>query len=189
MKPLDHRLSLLYEVHRVSRLAHELVEGALEDQELNGSEFAMYSYLAATGPQTISEVAAGIAAPIPAASKLLGRAEERGHLTRSDHPSDGRSTLVDLNDAGRAAHAAARPAFGRALAALHTSIGSSMDDLRWALNRLDHGLAAALGEPTGGEAPRRPNTRSLEFDGPPLTAAEENEVRRYIDWLRWQRDA
>lgn len=189
MSTLDDRLSLLYDVHRVSHLTHELVEDALEDQQLNGTEFALYSYLATRGAQTVSEVAAGIAATLPATSKLLAGAEERGHLVRSDNPADGRSTLVELSEAGRTAHRAARPAFLRALGSVQDGVGPAMTDIRWALSRLDHALSAALDRPALTDGADRRDRRTLDYDGPGLTASEEDDVRRYIDWLRWRRDA
>ncbi len=185
----DSRLSLLFDVHRVAYLTDELVERALDDQELTGTEFALYSYLKTQGPRTISEVAAGMAASVATASKLLGRVEERGHLMRKDNPADGRSTLVDLNDAGRAAHTAARPGFRTALTAVQNDLGAAIDDIRWALARLDHALTTALDQPAGPEPGSRPSQRTLTYEGDPLSADEETEVRRYIDWLRWQRDA
>ena len=186
MAHTDTRLSLLYDVHRVSSLSHELVERSLEGHEMSGTEFALYSYLVTQGPVTVSAVAAGIAAPIATASKLLGRIEERGHLVRSDNPADGRSTFVDLSDSGRAAHADARPGFRAALERVKDELGGTIDDVRWALARLDNALAASLDQPET-TMPERPQSRRLDYDDPPLTATEEADARRYIDWLRWQR--
>ncbi len=181
------RLSVLYDVHRIAYLAQELVEGALDGHDLSGTEFALYSYLIVEGPVTVSEVARGIAAPLATTSKLLARVEERGHLDRTRNPEDGRSTLVELNDAGRAAHAAARPEFLGALRRVQESLGGAADDVRWALARLDDALAAAMGAEGSLLYPVRPSNRQLSYRGDPLTADEEVEVRRFIEWLRWQR--
>lgn len=181
------RLSILYDVHRVARLVHELVEDSLKSQPLNGTEFALYSLLLVTGPARVSEVAEGIAAPLATASKLLDRLEERGHVERTENPADGRSTLVKLTEAGLAAHRAAGRDFGKALRRLHTALGSSLDNVGWALDRLDRALQAALGQDQLDES-SSPPAASLDYAGPPLTAAEEEEVRRHIDYVRWRRE-
>lgn len=181
------RLSLLYDVHRVSYLSHELVEDSLVGQELSGTEFALYSFLVVHGPATVTEVASGIAASPASTSKLLARVDERAHLTRRPNPDDGRSTFVELNDAGRRAHAAARPGFGTALNNLLEELGGSEDDVRWALTRLDDALSSALQRPKPPQAEGRPGHRLLSYQGAPLTADEEDEARRFIGWLRYQR--
>lgn len=181
------RLSVLYDVHRVSRLVGEVVERALEGQPLSGTEFALYSLLLVTGPTRVSEVAAGIAAPLATASKLLDRLEERGHVERAENPADGRSTLVELTEEGRAAQRAAAADFGVALRALHGVLGGSLDLVAWALGRLDGALQAVLAGEPAAEAEPRP-TASLVYAGPPLTADEEDEVHRHIDYLRWRRE-
>lgn len=182
------RLSLLYDVHRISYLSHALVEEALAQQELSGTEFALYSFLVVHGPVTVTEVASGIAASSASTSKLLARVDERGHLVRHPNPDDGRSTLVELNDDGRAAHATAAPGFRHALSGVLDELGGSVEDVRWALARLDHALSATLNQsapPSPAGAP--PTHRPLSYAGAPLTAAEEDEARRFIGWLQYQR--
>lgn len=187
MTTTDSRLSLLYDVHRVSYLSHELVSQSLAGHDLSGTEFALYSFLVANGPVTVSEVAAGIAAPLATTSKLLARVEKQDHLVRRPNPEDGRSTLVELNAAGRAAHASAGPGFRNALLDVEHELGAAVEDVGWALARLDDALAGALGRPA--EAARADATphRLLSYDGAPLTADEEDETRRFIAWLHWQR--
>ena len=183
------RLSLLYDVHRVSYLGHEIVERSLEGHELSGTEFALYSFLVTQGPVTVSDVADGMATPIATTSKMLARVDERGHLARHDNPQDGRSTLVELSSAGRAVHKEAGPGFRDTLHRLQAELGGAIDDVRWALARLDHALSSVLeGRTTVDPGDNRPH-RLLSYTGNPLAAAEEAEARRYIDWLRWQRQA
>jgi DNA-binding MarR family transcriptional regulator len=186
--PVDMRLSLLYDVHRVAYLTDQLVERALEGYELSGTEFALYSFLEVHGPVTVTDVASGIAAPLARTSKLLARVEERGHLVRRPNPEDGRSILVELNDAGRKAHTSARPSFLDALVGVERALGSSIDDVRWALARLDDALSTSLETPPSARRAKRPSERSLGYTGDPLTANEEAEALRFIDWLRWQRE-
>lgn len=181
------RLSLLYDVHRVAYLTDQLVERSLVDQELSGTDFALYSYLVVNGPATVSAVADSLAASLASTSKLLARADERSHLIRRPNPEDGRSTLVELNEAGLAVHAAAAPSFRTALRGVVEGLGGSVEDVRWALARLDDALAASLDQPLRAAAGEAPSHRMLSYQGAPLTAGEEDEARRYIAWLQHQR--
>lgn len=182
-------LSILYDVHRISRFVQELMEDALVDQPITGPEFALYSWLRVTGPTTVSDVAAGIATPLATTSKLLDRLERQGHVAKSENPEDRRSTLVELTDAGLAVHTAAGRDFGKALKSLQSALGSARDDVIWALVRLDHALRVVLSGPQD-DSPRDPaSTRSVSYGGPPLTAEEEDEVRAHIDYLLWKRNA
>lgn len=179
------RLSLLYDVHRVAFLTDRLVEESLADQDLSGTDFALYSFLVVNGPTTVSEVGTGIAMSIASASKLLAKVDERGHLERRQNPDDGRSTLVELSEDGRKAHRTAAPAFGAALRRVIKSLGGSVDDVRWSLARLDEALSGALDQsPVSAGEP--PDHRTLTYPGAPITAAEEDEARRYIAWLQYQ---
>lgn len=182
------RLSLLYDVHRVSRLTDALIERSLEGHDLNGSEFALYSYLVGSGPVTVSDVADAIAASMATTSKLLARLDERGHLLRQSNPEDGRSILVELNKAGRAAHSVARPSFVASLRRVEDVLGGAVADVRWALVRLDDALRRTLDPAATTRNLEAPAFRTLSYDGAPLTAGEEHETRCYVDWLRWQRE-
>jgi DNA-binding MarR family transcriptional regulator len=182
------RLSLLYDVHVVSRLSHRLVEDALADAELNGSEFAFYSLLAANGPLTPTEAAEWSATPLATTSKLLSRLEQRGHVVKVDNPNDARSTLVDLSDEGRRVQRAARGDFGEMLRRLQANLGNAAEDVQWAVDRLAEALrtTAETREAPSGAAP--PSHHHMTYAGPPLTGDEEREVCGYISWVLWRRE-
>lgn len=185
-EPVPH-LSILYDIHRISRFVSDLVEESLSDVPLSGMDYALYSWLVVTAPARVSEVAAGIAVPVATASKMLDRLEERGHLTKADNPEDGRSTLVALTEAGRAAHRDAAVPFGKALRTLHAELGGSLEGVKWALGRLDEALRDVLFEEKPSDTPSRPS-HSIHYDGAGLSAGEEAEVLAHIDYLRWRRD-
>lgn len=180
------RLSILYQLHVLSRLAQSVVERALEWHEMTGSEFAVYSLVKAQGPVTVSEVADWSGTPLPSVSKMLARLEQRGHLARVSNPDDGRSTLVSLTSSGEEAHAAARTDFVEALEHVKSHLGDALDDVRWALGRYDAAMRAALGEPPKAFPSGRPDY-SLSYAGSPLTKPEEEEARWFIEWLHWRR--
>ena len=183
-EPVPH-LSILYDIHRISRFVADLVDDSLSDVPISGVEFALYSWLLVTAPARVSEVAAGMAIPPATASKMLDRLEERGHVTREGNPEDGRSTLVTLTEEGRAAHREAAAGFGRALGELHAQLGGSLEGIKWALARLDDGLRAVRTSEPGKEV--APPDHAITFSGPGLTAGEEAEVLAHIDYLRWKR--
>lgn len=119
-------------------------------------------------------------------SAALRRLADRGHLERFAHPTDGRSYLVGLSAAGRAAHASAAASFGAIVATVADELGDEEQDHRQRLQALDASLrrVARLGprpyslDLDPGSAPR------LTYAGPPLSAEQEDEVRRYIEFMR-----
>ncbi len=182
------RLSILYQLHALSRLSHRLVTGALAHSALSGSDFALYSLLAATGAAMPSQLAAWTGSPLPTASKQLGQMEERGHLERVPNPEDGRSILVRLTDLGAEAHAQARPSFVALLDHVKHYLGGAHEDVSRALSRLESALRAVLGEEGPGPEPRSPVHR-LAYEGPLLDAGEEEQVRDFISWLQFRQSA
>lgn len=181
------RLSIPFDIHRISRFVADLVQGSLEDQPIGGVEFALYSYLRLAGPARISEVAEGVATPLATTSKQIDRLEERGHVERIPNPEDGRSTLVRLTEEGVAVHRAAGPAFGAALRRLEAELGDAEEDVTWALTRLDHALRRVLDHEASDPIPVKPR-HALGYDGPALTASEEDSVREHIGYLQWRRE-
>jgi DNA-binding MarR family transcriptional regulator len=181
------RLSIPFDVHRISRFVADLVQGSLKGQPIGGVEFALYSYLLVAGPARISEIAEGVATPVATTSKQIDRMEERGHAERIPNPEDGRSTLVRLTDEGVAVHRAAGPGFGAALHRLEVELGDARTEVTWALTRLDHALRRVLDHEAEDPVPDKPG-HSIGYEGPALTAAEEDAVREHIRFLQWQRD-
>jgi len=177
------RLSILGDVFVLDRLTAEIMARALEKHPIGGAEFAIYSFLFRYGPMTITELAQAAVLPLPSVSKTLSRLEGLGHISRVENPEDGRSTLVDLTDAGAALHSAAGADFKRCLDDVMERLGGSADVVRWGLRRLEAALRAALGEEASVDDEPRPD-QSIAYDGRPLTAEEEAEVQRFIDWTR-----
>jgi len=62
----------------------------------------------AGGPLTLRELAESLGTDAPAATVAVNDLEERGLVTRGEHPDDRRAKLVSLTAAGRAAMRAAR---------------------------------------------------------------------------------
>ena len=186
--------TVLYELWRASRRATALMEEALEQERLNGSEFALYSLLRFSGPMTPSEVARRTATATTTTSEALKRMEDRGHIQRTPNPTDARSVTVELTVEGEAAHAATAGAFQPLLQAINADLGSEVDQVIYSLARLDRAMAVVAGDERDdlSPMPARPTTSSthtLTYAGAPLTIAEEDEVRRFAEWLRFRRSA
>src|SRR5689334_18464675 len=74
------------------------------------------SLLDELGPQGVSALAAADRCSQPTMTGTVNALLERGMVTKSPHPDDARSTLVDLTDAGRAELARLRRDNGRVVA-------------------------------------------------------------------------
>lgn len=179
-------LSVLYGIHRLAYLTDTLVEGALREHPISGTEFALYSTLSARGQVTISELSDATAIPLPTTSKLLARAEDRGDIERSANPDDRRSSLIELSEFGRKTHAEALNDFMTALQVVLDDLGGAVADVRWGLQRMDDALGAALGQQVEGQRPAQPESRSLSYSGSPLRTDQEQQVREYIEYLQWK---
>lgn len=183
--------TVLYELWRTSRRAAALMDDALDGAQLTGSEFALYSLLRFSGPMTPSEVARRTATALTTTSEALKRMEDRGHLRRTRNPADARSVTVELTDDGQVAHADTGSAFQPLIQEIHRDLGGEVDQVIYSLARLDRALAVVAGDERDdlSPMPTRPvaaSTHTLTYAGAPLTVAEEDEVRRFADWLRFR---
>jgi hypothetical protein len=141
---------------------------------------------------TPSEVARRTATAMTTTSEALKRMEDRGHLHRAPNPTDARSVTVELTGQGEAAHTDTGTAFQSLLEAVHHDLGSEIDQVIYSLARLDRALAAVAGDERDDLSPIPPRpaeakTHTFTYAGAPLTVAEQDEVRRFADWLRYRR--
>jgi len=191
----DGPMSLLFDIWLVSGLMSGLLDDVLAGTELNGDDFGMYSLLRRYGPATPTQVHRWTGLRATTVSAHLKRLEQRGHVTRSPNPSDGRSHQVGLSKAGEQAHDRATEPF---LAAMHVLRAKFVPDTLRERLVLQH-IDAVLRESTGSD--QRPyrvvldsgtpthdqaGTPVLAYPGDKLTAAEEHQVRLYIDFVRSQ---
>jgi DNA-binding MarR family transcriptional regulator len=85
----------------VMRLARRL-RNERTDDSLSLSQIAALGTLLRHGPLTPGELAAHERVQPPSMTRLLGKLEEAGLVTRTDHPTDGRQVLVAVSPAGQA---------------------------------------------------------------------------------------
>src|SRR5215831_6836525 len=103
MKPdvAPRRLTLLYQLYVTNQAARRFMRAALADSPLTGDEFAVFSYLHANGPRTLSQAARDLGSPVTSLATLLAPFIDRGRIERRPHPRDRRARLLQLSDSGR----------------------------------------------------------------------------------------
>ena len=186
-------MSLLFDVWLVSGLTAGLLDEVLGGTELNGDDYGMYSLLRRFGPTTPTQLHRWTGLRPTTISAHLKRLDGRGHITRLPNPADGRSYRVGLSRKGERAHDQATEPF---LASMHLLRARFVPDTvreRLVLQHIDAVLRDASGlDPRpyhvglDEDAGERTEVPVLAYQGEPLSAAEEQQVRLYIDFLRAQ---
>ena len=176
----------LFEIWRLSRRTSAVMDEALHGEQ-TGSDFGLYSLLRNLGTTTTTELADLTGSGLSTISQQLRRLEERGHLRRTPHPDDGRSTLVSLTQEGRDLHGKASPGFGMLIQDLREELGDEdYGVVMIGLRRLDEALCRLLGVETEGLP--LPPVSSVPVAGPRLTPDQLREVQRFADWVVWRDD-
>ncbi|GGF30433.1 MarR family transcriptional regulator [Microbacterium sorbitolivorans] len=96
---------------RLSLLIEQLVRAIrplATDDALSQAAAAVLSRLDATGPGGVTDLARAEGVSQPAMTQLVARLNDDGLLSRTPSPTDRRSVVVTLTDAGRAALATRR---------------------------------------------------------------------------------
>lgn len=180
-------MTVLFDLWLSSRLSAAFLDDAMQDTDLSPLEYGMYSLVVAYAPVTSRQVIAWTAMPATTVSAMLGRMDDRGHLRRDPNPDDGRSPLLSLSEAGRAAMDEARTYFLPAVEEVIKRLGDDHAQVWGALRRLDAALRDALGSgPHPGGPPEASDVpaAAVTYPGPMLAPTQEREVRAYIDWIR-----
>ena len=136
--------NVLFEVWLVSRATAGLLDAALAPTGLSADEFGVYSALTSADSLTPTELARWMSAPATTVSSYVRRLTARGHLERERNPRDGRSYVLRLTEAGRAAHAAAGARFLPALEEVVAALGAQEPEVRRALAVLRRSLDDVL---------------------------------------------
>ncbi len=130
------------------QLASELLRRELEPVGMTPSEFGVQSVIAALGPLTPTELSTRLGMPAPTVTAWIKRLTEAGQVRKQPHPSDGRSYLVEITEAGHAKCLEAGPHFGAALTRLEALLGDELDAVWSGGVRFEEGLRAALESPS-----------------------------------------
>ena len=100
---------------------------------VDSSHYGTLSLIGAYGPMRLTEVASSLGMPLPTASDVVRRLEERGHVRRRPNPDDGRSFHLELTARGDREW---RRGWG-ALQRINEQLGVDPDEMRSALAKLN----------------------------------------------------
>ena len=114
--------------------------------------------LGARGQMTVGEIAAGLACSMPAASELVDRLVDGGHLVRAADPTDRRRVLIDAAPAS--AHIAAELHELRH-AQMRNALGRLRPEERPVFVKSLEALLSALTPDAGAANPHAPRTRGI----------------------------
>jgi DNA-binding MarR family transcriptional regulator len=137
--------SVLLDVWAAGRLVEELLLEELEPYGLRPNVLSLLALIRRTGPATPTALGARIGLRPTTLRDLVGLMVDRGHVRRVDHPTDGRSHLLELTPEGEAFLQAALPALDRVEDRLESQPGGELEGLRPALVRLREAAERALG--------------------------------------------
>jgi DNA-binding MarR family transcriptional regulator len=110
------RSSVLFDLFAASQRVRSLLAAAMEGCGMRADEYAVYSALVEFEPLPPTEMAHVVGMPPTTMSHYVREMRERGHVEEEPNPRDGRSRMLRLTPAGRAAHSRANVAFEEAYA-------------------------------------------------------------------------
>ena len=180
-------MSMLFDVWLIMHSMTTLLDEALAPTPLSGDDFGLYSLLRGYGPVTPTQISRWTGMRPTTVSVALKRLQARDHGVSTPNPDDGRSYLIGLNDAGIAAHTEAAPHFRAAVERLAAELGTDQRGERLALRRIDAAFRSVLGldpRPYELDGDGSDNVWQLRYGGDPLTSGQEDDVRRYIEFVR-----
>lgn len=134
--------NVLFDVWLLMKATVGTLDQALAPTGLTSDEFGVYSVLTSADTMTPTELARWMSAPPTTVSSYVKRFEARGHVVRERNPADGRSFVLRLTPAGRAAHRKAGAAFLPVLARVLDALGPREPEVRAALKSLREALDA-----------------------------------------------
>lgn len=139
------RSSVLFDLFAASQRVRSLLGAAMAGCGLRADEYAVYSALFEFEPLSPTEIAQVVGMPPTTMSHYVREMRERGHLREEPNPRDGRSRMLRLSDAGRAAHRTANRAFEEAYTRFVAQLGDPAA-VKHTLGEIEAAAGAALEE-------------------------------------------
>ena len=136
--------NVLFQSYLNSQLLRTLMERTFETHGASVEDFGLYSALGVWGPITPTELAARIGLRPTTLSSALRRLEGRGHVRRERNPSDGRSYLVELTEAGDRRWREGWPPLRESVEQVVGQLGDEHADVVEHLRRFEQALRGAL---------------------------------------------
>lgn len=181
--------NLLVDIWMISLLTLGVVDEMLAEAPLTADEFALYGLIVDLAP-TAADLARGTGIPPTTLSGILNRCVRRGEVQKIPNPSDRRSYVLGLTDAGMELYATLVPKLQDSLAEIRAALQLPEAELRLALQELDRSLRQIrkIAPRPYQVAPGPEKRLKINYDGTLLTAAQQREVRSFITWVQ-HRDA
>jgi DNA-binding MarR family transcriptional regulator len=139
-------ISLLFDFFVTSQRLRRVLTDALADAGMRPDEYAVYSLLLEKGPVTATEMAEMLGMPLTTVLDYLRALDRAGHLVRTAHPFDGRSTELSLNRSGLAAQKRANRRWEVARKNIEGGLEIPLDQVRRSLHALDDAARKASGQ-------------------------------------------
>jgi DNA-binding MarR family transcriptional regulator len=150
--PPDTTTTFFLDVYIASAKIGALIDLALADADLPADTYALQSLLVDEGPATPTELAARTGIALSTVVFRTRKMIEQGLVERIPHPADGRSYLLSLTVAGKAAHARARPLFRAARRAVEVRLDRAAPEIHAGVTALIAALDAEIAQRrTGGK--------------------------------------
>ena len=130
-------ISLLFDFFVTSQRLRRVLTDALAGAGMRPDEYAVYSLLLEKGPVTATEMAEMLGMPLTTVLDYLTALDRAGHLVRTAHPFDGRSTELSLNRSGLAAQRRACRHWEVARRSIEGGLEIPLDQVRRSLHALD----------------------------------------------------
>jgi DNA-binding MarR family transcriptional regulator len=139
-------ISLLFDFFVTSQRLRRVLTDALGDAGMRPDEYAVYSMLLEKGPLTATEMSDMLGMPLTTILDYLRALDRAGHLVRTAHPFDGRSTELSLNRSGLAAQRRANRYWEVARKRIEAGLEVPLDQVRRSLHALDDAAHKATPE-------------------------------------------
>jgi len=136
-------MHVLFDLHTAHNVSAPYVEEFLGDPRL-ADNYALMSLIGGVGSITPTEIAARMGLAVTTASDRIRRLEERGFAERRPNPADGRSHLVSLTDAGRAAFESTFGVWHQAVLQLEQELATPSSEIAASIRELDRAMREVI---------------------------------------------
>jgi DNA-binding MarR family transcriptional regulator len=137
---------LLLQPYILFQLAGAIVDGVTEGSDVVGGEFAVASWLNASGHTTPTELARDLGLAPTTLSAIIDRLVRKGQARRIANPDDGRSYLLELTARGKATNARNSARFTEAIQQVRQHLDADEEETLEAMRRLEEALRKTLTE-------------------------------------------
>jgi DNA-binding MarR family transcriptional regulator len=138
-------ISLLFDFFVTSQRLRRVLTDALAESGMRPDEYAVYSLLLEKGPLTATEMSEMLGMPLTTVLDYVKALDRAGHLVRTAHPFDGRSTELSLNRSGLAAQKRANRHWEVARKSIEGGLVIPLDQVRRSLHALDDSALEVAG--------------------------------------------